>query len=111
MQHDPCALAVDNTCDVNSVCLHSGPGLYSCDCFPGWDAVDIGFGSGRSGDGSRGGACVDIDECAASAAQPPCQNGGACLHSNCLDGVAQASCPARGDGQGSSFPSHVVSPW
>jgi hypothetical protein len=79
----PCALSEDH-CSLHSECFHDAPGVYHCECHPGYSS-DSGVrqcsmadypctaaltdAGGDLSDSNSGGACLEINECASS----PCQ--------------------------------------
>ena len=53
----------EGTCDAfHAECIHTGPGTFDCECFPGFETADAGH------------TCTDINECASR----PCRNAGRC---------------------------------
>eukprot|EP01051_Picozoa_sp_SAG22_P006937 SAG22_NODE_471_length_10112_cov_14.774094_1_plen_3099_part_10 len=64
----------------NTICSHTGPDLFRCDCEPGYTATNNSCDDTQAPEPVSGcdPLCVDVDECLSN----PCANGGACNDSS-----------------------------
>ena len=67
----------ENDCSKYAYCTHTGPGLHSCTCQPGYDEQPGTAVVDRAGRGEPQ-VCVDTDECVDGA----CDNDALCLQSS-----------------------------